>query len=99
MTSVGMLRKGHPRRLSGILAGELQPVIMGCETGVVSRPYDAMAWIAGAGRNRLCWVEGEFPPHGRPSSVKRLQFRSNSETGIQIPFNSSSCPILGSFGS
>jgi hypothetical protein len=43
-----MLRKGHPRRLSGILAGELQPVIMGCETGVVSRPYVAMGWIARA---------------------------------------------------
>lgn len=75
MTSVGMNHRDNPRRFSEIVAGELQPVTMGCETDVVSRPYNAMAWIRGACRNRLCWVEGEFV-----ICTKRQQFRQNSQT-------------------
>jgi hypothetical protein len=37
MTIVGMHRKGHPRRLLGIVAGEIQSVIIDCEARVVSR--------------------------------------------------------------
>jgi hypothetical protein len=49
-----MHSKGHPCKLSGIIVGKLQPVVMGRETGVVSRPFDEMNWIAGAGWNNLC---------------------------------------------
>ncbi|KAJ5346745.1 hypothetical protein N7541_001790 [Penicillium brevicompactum] len=40
----------------GIVAGELQPVAMKL---VWFRVLDAVAWIAGAGRDCLRWVEGE----------------------------------------
>ncbi|KAJ6091127.1 hypothetical protein N7499_003278, partial [Penicillium canescens] len=44
-------------RVVGIVAGELQPVVVKL---VSSRVLDAVAWIAGAGRDFLRWVEGGF---------------------------------------
>jgi hypothetical protein len=54
----GMHRKGRPQgRVALIVAGELQPVLVKL---VWSRVLDAVAWIAGAGRDLLRWVEGGF---------------------------------------
>ncbi|KAJ5301613.1 hypothetical protein N7508_006476 [Penicillium antarcticum] len=48
-------------RVAGIVTGELQPMVVKL---VWSCVLDAVAWIAGAGRDFLRWVEGGFPLTG-----------------------------------